>query len=618
MANKAVLTIEVLVDAAKGAAGLDQASGRVDKFSKGLDRATVPALGVGVAIGALAKKAGDSASRLQQSAGAVDSVFGAQASQIEEWAKTSSGSVGLASAEYQEMASVIGAQLKNLGTPLDQVAGKTDEMIRLGADLSATYGGTTTEAVQALGSALKGETDPIEKYGISVKNAAVEAAVGADKLKKMTDEQKTQAKSTALLGIVTEQAGGAIGAFGRESDSAAGQQQRANAAMEDASAQLGGVMLPLMAKASELLATFAGWVARNKTLVLVLAAAIGAVAAAIIGLNFALKAYKAIQAAITAATKAWAAVQWALNAAMTANPVGLVVLAVIALIAVIVLLWKKSDTFKSAVIACWDAIKKAAVAVWNGIKVAAGLFFKAVKIYFTVYKTIALLAFRVVKTVAIAVWNAIKTAAGAVFRAITTIIRREIEGVKTIIRGVKAVATAVWNAIKTAASTVWNAIQSVVRREIDGMKTIIRTIKTLANAIWDDIKNKAGTVWDAIARAVEKAKNAILRPIQAIENAFDNVIGAVESLIGWIGKIKFPKIPKLPGIGGDNTRSATTAAAGLTRRAGPRAGTATTSSSTVINVYGALDPVAVARQIRGLLDADDRRRGLVVVRGGTR
>jgi phage-related protein len=51
----------------------------------------------------------------------------------------------------------------------------------------------------------------------------------------------------------------------------------------------------------------------------------------------------------SAATKAAAAAQWAMNAAMAANPVGLVVLAVIALIAAFVIAYKKSETFRNIV-----------------------------------------------------------------------------------------------------------------------------------------------------------------------------------------------------------------------------------------------------------------------------
>ena len=64
---------------------------------------------------------------------------------------------------------------------------------------------------------------------------------------------------------------------------------------------------------------------------------------------------------VSAATTAWTAVQWLLNAALTANPIGLVIIAIAALIAIGVLLWKN-----------WDTVKEKAQALWMAIKVVFG------------------------------------------------------------------------------------------------------------------------------------------------------------------------------------------------------------------------------------------------------
>lgn len=61
--------------------------------------------------------------------------------------------------------------------------------------------------------------------------------------------------------------------------------------------------------------------------------------------------------AAAVAAKAAAVAQWALNAAMSANPIGLVVIAVLALVAGFVLAYKKSETFRTVV----NAVVKAVV-----------------------------------------------------------------------------------------------------------------------------------------------------------------------------------------------------------------------------------------------------------------
>lgn len=69
------------------------------------------------------------------------------------------------------------------------------------------------------------------------------------------------------------------------------------------------------------------------------------------------------QKAAALASKAWAAAQWLLNAAMTANPIGLVVLAIVALIAIFVLAWKHSATFRAIVTGALNGVLAVARAV---------------------------------------------------------------------------------------------------------------------------------------------------------------------------------------------------------------------------------------------------------------
>lgn len=72
---------------------------------------------------------------------------------------------------------------------------------------------------------------------------------------------------------------------------------------------------------------------------------------AVANVKAALSAAKAtvITKAQAAATKTMTAVQWALNAAQSANPIGLIVIAVIALVALFVILYKRSDRFRELV-----------------------------------------------------------------------------------------------------------------------------------------------------------------------------------------------------------------------------------------------------------------------------
>jgi hypothetical protein len=60
--------------------------------------------------------------------------------------------------------------------------------------------------------------------------------------------------------------------------------------------------------------------------------------------------------------------QWAWNVAMTANPIGLIVVGIAALIAGIVFLATKTTFFQTVWRVAWGGVKAAAVAVWDWLK----------------------------------------------------------------------------------------------------------------------------------------------------------------------------------------------------------------------------------------------------------
>lgn len=73
------------------------------------------------------------------------------------------------------------------------------------------------------------------------------------------------------------------------------------------------------------------------------------------------------QKAAVAGTKLWAIAQMALNAAFVASPIGLVILAITALIAIIVICVKNWDTITDAMSRAWEWIKKVATIIWEGL-----------------------------------------------------------------------------------------------------------------------------------------------------------------------------------------------------------------------------------------------------------
>ena len=210
-------------------------------------------------------------------------------------------------------------------------------------------------------------------------------------------------------------------------------------------------------------------------------------------------AAKVAQLAIAAAAKVWTAAQWLLNVAMSANPIGLVVLAIAGLVAGIVLAWKKSETFRTVVIAVWNAIKAAASAVWNWLVSAfrkwgpailtavagpVGILVRLVIRNWSQIKAFSAKTWNAIKSAASAAWNAIKAVLSAVWRAIVFLFKTSPAGI----------IAAHWSKIRSGVSSAWGAITRTLRRLWSGIVDYFRSSISsfLSHRLRDRQRDKAG------------------------------------------------------------------------------------------------------------------------------
>lgn len=210
-------------------------------IAKGITVATL-------AMAAAGTQAGKWASDLEQSSGGVESVFKKSSSTIKKWAQGANQDVGLTENAYNQLATILGSQLKNMGISMDQVTGKTGDLITLGADLAATFGGPTSEAVAAISALMRGEADPIERYGVSIKQSDINARMAAKGLNGLSGEAAKQAQIMTTLELLSEQTADAQGQFAREANTAAGATERLKARLQDKATALGTYLLPAYTK----------------------------------------------------------------------------------------------------------------------------------------------------------------------------------------------------------------------------------------------------------------------------------------------------------------------------------------------------------------------------------
>lgn len=88
--------------------------------------------------------------------------------------------------------------------------------------------------------------------------------------------------------------------------------------------------------------------------------------------KFATIAQTVAQKAAAVSTKIWAAAQWLMNTSMYGFPLVWIIAAIVAVIAIIVLIAKKTDWFSQAWGAAWKFVRRAASDAWNFIKQIPG------------------------------------------------------------------------------------------------------------------------------------------------------------------------------------------------------------------------------------------------------
>jgi hypothetical protein len=251
--DKREVRVAVVGDAAQLQRELLKAEGQLSGFGnnakKSGDILRNALFGGAVLYGA--KKLVDAAGELQQSVGGTAAVFEDASGAVNEFTKNSADLVGMSENASRTITSRLGASLKGFGMSTEEAAAQAINLTKTGADLAATLGGKTDDAVGALGSALRGEYDPLERFGIALKASEVNAKAVSMGLADSETDVTAYAKGQATLALITERSAFAQGQFAREADTAQGQAQRAQAKTEDAAASLGKSLLPVYTKIQE-------------------------------------------------------------------------------------------------------------------------------------------------------------------------------------------------------------------------------------------------------------------------------------------------------------------------------------------------------------------------------
>jgi hypothetical protein len=254
MAGSRTLKLNILAETKGLTDGLNKANNQVEgasgKIGSAFKKIGVAVAAAGVAAGAFAVKLGvdavKAASDLNETVAKAGEIFGSSAKQVEDFAASAAGALGQSKQQAIDAATTFAVFGKSAGLAgTDLVKFSTDFTV-LASDLASFNNTTPDEAITAIGSALRGEAEPLRRFGVllddaSLRSAALELGIVSTTKNALTPQQKV----LAAQALIYEQTGDAQGDFLRTSDGLANSQRILTAQIENVKTSIGEALLPV-------------------------------------------------------------------------------------------------------------------------------------------------------------------------------------------------------------------------------------------------------------------------------------------------------------------------------------------------------------------------------------
>jgi len=552
---------------------IDANGAPIEKAGNGMGRKLIGGL---VAIGAVAgvtnwlSGAVTGASNLNETISKSSVIFGDSAGIINEWGNQASRQVGMSKEAAMAAAAGFGDMFSQIGFASDAAAGMSINTVSLAADLGSFSNLDTADVADRMSAAFRGEYDSLQAVIPNINAARVESEALAATGKKTASELTAQEKATAVLAIVSKDGARAVGDFAKTSDGFANQTKISTAQLADMQAEVGTALLPTMQSLMSFVLTdvipafkgIAGWVSENIGYLGTLGTILGVTAAVYGIVTVAGNLYKAFQIASAASTGGLTVAQWALNAAMSANPIGLVVIAIGLLVAGIVWVATKTTFFQDAWAVMTTAIGTAWQWLWDTV---LNPVFTAIGAVFTwLYENIITPVVTGIM-IYVGLWAAVftwlwGTIISPIFTAIGAVFTWLYENAIMPVVGLIVASVQAWGAVFTwlnaniiqpvfaalgvAFNWIWNNVISPVANFISGA---ITRVGSTIRSVFGGISGFIGSAFQAVLGVVRGPLNALIGLINGVIGGLNSVSVSIPAWVPVVGGQTFGlNIPRLP------------------------------------------------------------------------
>lgn len=243
----------------------DMASAKLGRIGAAAERTSGPLGRLGKSLGSMAKTYGplaaaaagafavkvgidsvNAASDLNETLTKSQVLFGSSAAAIEDWGETAALRLGQSKREAIDAASTFAIFGKSANLSGKELTGFSTGLAELASDMASFSNTSPEEAITAIGAALRGEQEPIRRFGVLLDDATLRAqAMKMGLIETTTQALTPQQKVLAAHAQILKQTTDAQGDFARTSSGLANQQRILAAQFEDVKAELGQKLLPV-------------------------------------------------------------------------------------------------------------------------------------------------------------------------------------------------------------------------------------------------------------------------------------------------------------------------------------------------------------------------------------
>lgn len=190
------------------------------------------------------------ASDLSETTSAVTQVYGDASADIIKFSSGANKNLGQTRVQALKAAQTFGVFAKQAGLTDAPLANFSTGLVTLAGDLASFYNTSPDEAIDAIGAGLRGEAEPLRRFGVLLDDATLRAKAYELGIYDGNDALTGQQRILAAQSVIFDQTGIAQGDFARTSTGLANQQRILAASMEDTQTKLGEYLLPAFTSAA--------------------------------------------------------------------------------------------------------------------------------------------------------------------------------------------------------------------------------------------------------------------------------------------------------------------------------------------------------------------------------